>query len=175
MQSDQGSTYLLIANFSHDHQLYLLPDGGSYEVEDNNTLLGTLFTPVYTDLDAKVIASDGASAPAVGTNYDQSVFGLYFFGSGITFATNDTLSTGDGVVDVTGFPSIDLDNIFYQGPAGTIDYLVYGPGTPDVGYVPIFDIPAAGDTAAALNPADLAGLGDVTSLASLAAEIQTLF
>jgi hypothetical protein len=166
---------LFVANFSYDHQLYLLSDG-SYEVQDNNTLLGpTPITPIYVDFDAKVIASDGASAPAVGTTYDHSAFELYFLEYGATFATNDTLSTSDGTVDVSAIPGADFDNIFYQGPAGTIDYVVFGAGTPDVSYVPIFDIPAAGDTAAAISPADLVGLVDAHSVATLAADIPSLF
>jgi hypothetical protein len=44
-----------------------------------------------------------------------------------------------------------------------------------VSYVPIFDIPAAGDTAAAINPADLVGLGDAGSLTTLLTDIQSLF
>jgi hypothetical protein len=41
-------------------------------------------------------------------------------------------------------------------------------------YFPIVDIPAVGDTAAAINPADLVGLGDAGSLATLLTEIQAL-
>jgi hypothetical protein len=137
--------------------------------------LGGYYAPFYIDESAKVIASDGAAAPSLGTTFDSSVFQLAFPGAALELATNNVLTTSDGTVDAYAIPSADFANVFYQGPAGTLDYLVYGAGTPDVSYVPIFDIPAAGDTAAAINPADLVGLGDSGSLTTLLTDIQSLF
>jgi hypothetical protein len=156
----------------HFDQAYALSDG-SYEVLDSHTAL-FLPEPFYIDDSQQVISSDGV-APAVGTVWDNSSVQIPSFGFSYALFDNSSLTTPDGTVDSFIVPNSDWANIYYQGPAGTIDYLVHDFGTPDVSYTPIFDIPAAGDTAASINPADLAGLGDVTSLATLATEIQALF
>jgi hypothetical protein len=157
----------------HYDQAYTLPDG-SYEVLFNHT---DLFDPepFYSDVSDQVISSDGV-APAVGTYWDSSQFALPSFGFSFALFNNSILSTPDGFVDSFDVTNSDFANIFYQGPAGTIDYLVNGYGTAEgPTYTLLFDFPAAGDTAAAINPADLVGLGDAGSLTTLLTDIQSLF
>jgi hypothetical protein len=157
--------------FDNYDQAYTVSDG-SYEIHDAHIKLFS-YLPFYEDDSQQVIASDGV-APAVGTTWDNSSLDIPSFGNYLEIYNNSILTTPDGMVDEL-FTNSPWANIYYQGPAGTIDYLVHDYGAPDVSYTPVFDIPAAGDTAASINPADLAGLGDVTSLTTLATEIQTLF
>jgi hypothetical protein len=63
----------------------------------------------------------------VGTTWDSTRFEIPSFGESLEIYNNDSLITPDGLVDVfaTNGP---WSNIFYQGPAGTLDYLAYYEG-----------------------------------------------
>jgi hypothetical protein len=142
-------------------QAYTTTDG-DYVVQGTETH----YEPLYVDVSEHVISSDGV-APAVGTSWEYSDFGSTDFG----IYDAGQLTTADGTVDLFG--TLGYDNIYYQGPDGTIDYLVNGHDPSQ--FIQLFDFPAAGDTAAAINPADLVGLADAHSLATLAADIPSLF
>ena len=143
---------------------------GSYEVSDVHTKVFT-YLPFYEDDIQKVLTTDGV-APAVGTTWDNSSFEIPSFGNYLEIYNNSVLTTPDGTVDEL-FTNSPWVNIFYQGPDGTLDYLVNQSDPSQV--FQLFDFPAADDTAAAINPADLAGLGDAGSLATLLTDIQALF
>lgn len=156
-------------------QAYSTPTG-SFEVHEIDTHPFFQAPGLYIDHAETVTSSDGV-APAVGTVFDDSYSQLDLgLGGNIPVFDHLSLTTPDGMVDDILFGNSGWENEYYQGPAGTMDYLVNDYGTADgPTYTLLFDIPAAGDSAAAISPADLAGLGDVTSLASLVTEIQSLF
>jgi hypothetical protein len=148
-------------------QAYATPGSGSFEVHETDTNL-----IIYNDETQQVISSDGA-APAVGTVWDNSEFHFPIGTADFEIYSTSSLTTPDGMVDVfsTNGP---WDNIYYQGPDGNLDYLV-DQYDPSQAAIQVFDFPAAGDTAAAINPADLVGLGDAGSLTTMLTDIQSLF
>jgi hypothetical protein len=139
---------------------------GTYVVQATETQ----YSVFYSDTSESVISSDGV-APAVGTAWDQSGLSVPVGLGEFEIFYNSQLTTSDGTVDIFSGP-FGYENIYYQGPAGMIDY--FG-GPNETNFFPIFDFPAAGDTAAAINPADLVGLGDAGSLTTLLTDIQSLF
>jgi hypothetical protein len=168
----EGSDNGLYQTSSYDNAF--TTSAGSYEVHVAQTEYFSSF-PVYGDTSQTVTLSDGI-APAVGTTWNGSSFIIPFGGdTGFEVFQNQSLTTPDGMVDELS-TQFNLTNVFYEGPGGTADYLEYvaGPGATHE-YFTLFDIPAAGDTAAAINPADLVGLADAHSLATLAADIPSLF
>ncbi len=156
-------------------QAYSSPTG-SFEVHEIDTHPFFQAPGLYIDHAVTVTSSDGV-APAVGTVFDDSYSQLDLgLGGNIPVFDHLSLTTPDGMVDDILFGNSGWENEYYQGPAGTMDYLVNDYGTADgPTYTLLFDFPAAGDTAAAINPADLVGLGDAGSLTTLLADIQGLF
>jgi hypothetical protein len=146
-------------------QAYTTTDG-NYTVQATDTI----YFPNYRDVAEHVISSNGV-APAEGTTWDSSFFHVPVGLADFYLFEDSHLTTADGTVDV--FQSFGYDNIFYQGPDGTLDYLVNGNDPSQ--FIQLLDLPAAGDTAAAINPADLVGLGDAGSLTTLFTDIQSLF
>jgi hypothetical protein len=152
-------------------QAYSAPMG-SFEVHEVGIHPLYQLPGIYGDYTETVTSSSGV-APAVGTVFNDSYSQLDLGLGGTYTLFNDlNLTTPDGTVGVFLFGNSGWENQYYQGPAGTADYLVNGYGTPDGVTYTLFDFPAAGDTAAAINPADLAGLADAHSLA---ADIPSLF
>jgi hypothetical protein len=147
-------------NTGYFEQPYTTTDG-DYVVQGTDTR----YEPLYVDVSEHVISSDGV-APAVGTSWEYSQFGGDY-----DFYDTGQLTNADGTFDIVR--TLGIDNVYYQGPDGTIDYLINGNDPSQ--FIQLFDIPAAGDTAAAINPADLVGLGDAGSLTTLLTDIQALF
>ena len=118
---------------------------GSYLVHEVDQTFGpqTLQDfPVFSDTSDKVIGDVSGSAPAVGTEWDNSSLAQSFTVAGglpetIIYSTNSSITTPTGTMaDI--WDLFGMTNEFYHGPAGTFDFLVFGDGTP----IPIIDLPA---------------------------------
>jgi hypothetical protein len=124
---------------------------GSYETRHVGDNFG-LPEPFFVNDSDQVTASDGV-APAVGTEWDQSIFQLPGPGYETVLFENTSLTTSAGTVDTFTPENIPFlaawSNEFYSGPAGMFDDLVSQNGAATV--IPIIDIPAEASPGAAAD------------------------
>jgi hypothetical protein len=128
---------------------YTLPDG-SYETHSVGDTYGE--PENFFEQDSDVVTASEGVAPAVGTEWDQSIFWLPSGGYSLELYVNASMTTSAGTVDVftpENLPFLSAwSNEFYNGPAGTFDDLVSYNGAT---VIPIIDMPAETSSAAAAD------------------------
>lgn len=113
---------------------------GSYETHQQDDVYG--IPESYSEHDSTVVTASDGVAPPVGTEWDTSIYWLPSWGYSQEVAINYSLTTSAGTVDVftpQTIPFSAWSNEFYNGPAGTFDYLVHFNGDTAI---PIIYIPA---------------------------------
>jgi hypothetical protein len=132
---------------------WTLPDG-SYETHFVGDTYGE--PENFFEQDSDVVTASEGVAPAVGTEWDQSIFWLPSFGYELELYVNASMTTSAGTVDVFTPENIPFlsnwSNEFYSGPAGLFDDLVSANGATAI---PIIDIPAEASSAAAADVSTL--------------------